>query len=176
MSEPKVGDKAPAFSLKSTSGDMVSLDQFKGSKNGRLLKNPGVLYEEPYLLGEKPGRVNERRRSGSGTDVQLHLGGATSADGAPDASDPRDGGRGTEERCRLSLIGCTRRWVGRRFRRSSLLRALLLQMLYTIRSERLLMEQLDYNLSVSLVCRARHGRSGVGRDDLHQESRSPAGW
>lgn len=33
MSEPRVGDKAPAFSLKSTSGDMVALDQFKGSKN-----------------------------------------------------------------------------------------------------------------------------------------------
>ena len=32
-----------------------------------------------------------------------------------------------------------------------LLRALLLQVLYTIRSERLLMEQLDYNLAVSLV-------------------------
>ena len=33
MSEPRVGEKAPAFSLKSTSGDMVSLGQFKGQKN-----------------------------------------------------------------------------------------------------------------------------------------------
>jgi mycoredoxin-dependent peroxiredoxin len=33
MAEPKVGDKAPEFSLKSTSGDMVSLGQFKGQKN-----------------------------------------------------------------------------------------------------------------------------------------------
>lgn len=33
MAEPKVGDKAPDFTLKSTSGDMVSLGQFKGQKN-----------------------------------------------------------------------------------------------------------------------------------------------
>ena len=33
MAEPKVGDKAPDFNLKSTSGDMVNLGQFKGQKN-----------------------------------------------------------------------------------------------------------------------------------------------
>ncbi len=33
MAEPNVGDKAPDFSLKSTSGEMVSLAQFKESKN-----------------------------------------------------------------------------------------------------------------------------------------------
>lgn len=33
MSEIKVGDKAPDFSAKSTSGEMVQLSQFKGSKN-----------------------------------------------------------------------------------------------------------------------------------------------
>ena len=33
MSEPNVGDKAPDFSLKSTSGETVSLSQFKGQKN-----------------------------------------------------------------------------------------------------------------------------------------------
>ncbi len=32
MPEPKVGDKAPDFSLKSTGGEMVSLSQFKGQK------------------------------------------------------------------------------------------------------------------------------------------------
>jgi transposase len=36
-----------------------------------------------------------------------------------------------------------------------LLRALLLQALYTARSERLLMERLDYNFLFSLVCRAQ---------------------
>jgi len=34
-----------------------------------------------------------------------------------------------------------------------LLRALLLQVLYSIRSERLLVEQLNYNILFSLVCR-----------------------
>ena len=33
MPEPKVGDKAPDFSLKSTSGETVGLSQFKGKKN-----------------------------------------------------------------------------------------------------------------------------------------------
>ena len=33
MSEPKVGDKAPDFNLKSTSGEMVTLAQFQGGKN-----------------------------------------------------------------------------------------------------------------------------------------------
>jgi len=36
MAEPKVGDRAPEFSLKSTSGDMVSLSQFKGQKNALI--------------------------------------------------------------------------------------------------------------------------------------------
>jgi peroxiredoxin len=33
MAEPKVGERAPDFTLKSTSGEMVSLSQFKGQKN-----------------------------------------------------------------------------------------------------------------------------------------------
>jgi peroxiredoxin len=33
MAEPKVGEPAPDFSLKSTSGDVVTLGQFKGQKN-----------------------------------------------------------------------------------------------------------------------------------------------
>jgi len=33
MAEPKVGEKAPDFTLKSTSSEMVSLSQFKGRKN-----------------------------------------------------------------------------------------------------------------------------------------------
>ncbi len=39
-----------------------------------------------------------------------------------------------------------------------LLRALLLQVLYTIRSERQLVEQLEYNFFVPLVCGAGSGR------------------
>jgi transposase len=48
-----------------------------------------------------------------------------------------------------------------------LLRALLLQVLYTIRSERLLMEQLDYNLLF------RDGRSGLERHRVHEKSGAP---
>jgi mycoredoxin-dependent peroxiredoxin len=33
MAEPNVGDQAPDFNLKSTSGDMVTVGQFKGQKN-----------------------------------------------------------------------------------------------------------------------------------------------
>ena len=32
MAEPNVGEKAPDFSLKSTSGEMVSLSQFRGQR------------------------------------------------------------------------------------------------------------------------------------------------
>ena len=57
-----------------------------------------------------------------------------------------------------------------------LLRALLLQVLYTIRSERMLMEQLDYNLLFRWFV-------GLNMDDavwdatvLHQEPRPGARW
>jgi hypothetical protein len=49
-----------------------------------------------------------------------------------------------------------------------LLRAQLLQIFYSIRSERLLMEQLDYNL---LFRRHRYGRPDLGADGVQQESR-----
>jgi transposase len=55
-----------------------------------------------------------------------------------------------------------------------LLRALLLQAFYSVRSERQLMEQLDYNPAVPLVHRPRDRRSGVGRDRVHQEPGSAA--
>ena len=50
-----------------------------------------------------------------------------------------------------------------------LLRASLLMLLYSIRSERQLMEQLNYNLLFPLVCGFGDGRSGVGRDGVYQE-------
>src|ERR1700690_3516477 len=55
-----------------------------------------------------------------------------------------------------------------------LLRALLLQALYLVRSERLLMEQLDYNLLFRWFV-------GLNMDDpicdrVHQEPRAPARW
>ena len=44
-----------------------------------------------------------------------------------------------------------------------LLRALLLQGLYTIRSERLLMEQLDYSMLFRWFVGLEHGRADLGR-------------
>jgi transposase len=55
-----------------------------------------------------------------------------------------------------------------------LLRALLLQAFYTIRSERQLMEQLDYNLLYRWCRRAGRGRGGMGAYGVHQEPRSVA--
>src|SRR3982074_3802240 len=53
-----------------------------------------------------------------------------------------------------------------------LLRALLLQMLYSVRSERLLMEEIDSQHFVPLVRGAEFGRCGVGCHGVHQEPRS----
>ena len=50
-----------------------------------------------------------------------------------------------------------------------LLRALLLQALYTVRSERLLVEQLEYNLLFRWFVGLGDGRRGVDADDVHQE-------
>ena len=65
-----------------------------------------------------------------------------------------------------------------------LLRALLLQAFYSVRSERQLMEQLDYNLlfrwfvGLSMDAALHLGRPivadrGVGGDGVHQEPRAP---
>ena len=56
-----------------------------------------------------------------------------------------------------------------------LLRALLLQMLYTVRSERLLMEQLAYKPAVPLVCGAIGERASLAPDGIHQEPGPAAG-
>ena len=56
MPEPKIGDKAPDFSLKSTSGEMVSLSQFKGQRNVLLAFFPlaftGVCEKENCAFSE----------------------------------------------------------------------------------------------------------------------------
>src|SRR6516162_10069570 len=53
-----------------------------------------------------------------------------------------------------------------------LLRALLLQAFYTVRSERQLMEQLDYNLLFRWLVGLSLDEA-VGRNGVHQESRAP---
>src|SRR5215831_5613009 len=57
-----------------------------------------------------------------------------------------------------------------------LLRAQLIQMLYWVRSERLLMEEIDYSVLFSVVCGNEHGRRSLGRDRVHQEPRPAVGW
>jgi len=56
-----------------------------------------------------------------------------------------------------------------------LLRALLLQVLYTVRSERLLMEQLDYNFLFRWFVGLNIDDPVWGLDRLHQEPRALAG-
>ena len=56
MAEPSVGDEAPDFNLKSTSGEMVGLGQFKGRKNVLLAFFPlaftGVCTKENCAFSE----------------------------------------------------------------------------------------------------------------------------
>jgi hypothetical protein len=50
--------------------------------------------------------------------------------------------------------------------------ALLLQAFSSVRSAHQLIEKLDYNLYVPLVCRVVAGCHGVGREGVHQEPRA----
>ena len=68
------------------------------------------------------------------------------AGGSSVAGDPAHHRSGARSGCRRSSARCISSSAGRRLPPEKLLRALLLQALYTIRSERQLMEQLDYNL------------------------------
>ena len=56
-----------------------------------------------------------------------------------------------------------------------LLRALLLQILYSVRSERMLMEQLEYNLLFRWFVGLAMDDRGLDADDLHEESRAAVG-
>ena len=90
-------------------------------------------------------RADARRRSAPRVDVQLRHAGGTRPTGSP----LRPIRRMTDAAlAQLSdgSTGCTQRRGGRRFPPEKLLRALLLQLLYSIRSERLLMEELDYSV------------------------------
>ena len=94
--------------------------------------------------------------------------------GSSAAGDPPDDRRRASRRCRR---GSRRLYsdIGRpSIPPEQLLRALLLQALYTIRSERLLMEQLDYNLLFRWFVGLEHGRPDLVADDVHEESRPAA--
>src|SRR5712691_7217639 len=57
-----------------------------------------------------------------------------------------------------------------------LLRAQLIQMLYSVRSERLLMEEIDYSLLFRWFVGMNLDEAVLGRHGVHQESGSLAGW
>ena len=60
MAEPNVGDKAPDFSLKSSSGDAVSLSEFRGKRNVLVAFFPlaftGVCTKENCAFSEDYSR------------------------------------------------------------------------------------------------------------------------
>jgi mycoredoxin-dependent peroxiredoxin len=64
MPEPNVGDKAPDFNLKSTSGEQVTLSQFKGQKNVLLAFFPlaftGVCTAENCSFSENYGKYETK--------------------------------------------------------------------------------------------------------------------
>ena len=78
--------------------------------------------------------------------VQLSVAGAAGASGSSAAGDPTDDRRGAGRRCRPRFAQMYSD-IGRpSIPPEQLLRALLLQVLYTVRSERLLMEEIDYSV------------------------------
>ncbi len=79
-------------------------------------------------------------------DVQLHIGGGTGSQRPSAACDSADDGCGAVQDGAAVLRRCTPKWGGRRLRRRSCCGRCCPQVLYTVRSERMLMEQLDYNL------------------------------
>jgi len=86
-----------------------------------------------------------RKRYSAKCDVQLRFAGAACSRGSSSAADPDHGGRGIERT--VEIVWANVSGLGRpSIAPEKLLRALLLQLLYSIRSERLLMEQLEYNL------------------------------
>jgi len=81
----------------------------------------------------------------AGDDVQLRGAGGAGSGAPPAEADPGDGGSGAVSapcRVRGPVLAHNRSSVPPEY----LLRATLLQILYSVRSERLLVEQIDYNL------------------------------
>jgi hypothetical protein len=86
-----------------------------------------------------------RNRSAAGICFQLHFAGAASTQRSSAAADPHDGRQGTQG----TLAGVQQDVFQSGSSVDStgaVARALLLQMLYSVRSERLLIEEIDYNI------------------------------
>ena len=64
MAEPNVGDQAPDFSLKSTSGETVSVSQYKGQKNVLIAFFPlaftGVCTAENCAFSEDYSKFEDK--------------------------------------------------------------------------------------------------------------------
>ena len=78
--------------------------------------------------------------------VQLPVAGAAGPAGPSVAGDSPDDRRRASRRCRRASRRCTRTSAGRRFRPSSCCARCCCRSLYTVRSERLLMEEIDYSV------------------------------
>ena len=100
--------------------------------------------------------------------VQLRAIGGADSGGSSVARDPDARGRGAAATCR-EFRGALRADGRPSIPPERLLRALLLQAFYTVRSERQLMEQLDYNLLFRWFVGLSARRSGVGCDGVLQE-------
>src|SRR5262245_25384707 len=109
-----------------------------------MRKKSGSTEQRACHSEKQPRRGHARRRPRSRCDVQLHPAGAAGAGGPSTAPDPSDGRRGAARAVPgiRAAVSHDRPSIPP----EKLLRALLLQLLYSVRSERQLMEQLDYNL------------------------------
>src|SRR5260370_14579532 len=119
--------------------DIGSPVHLSDSSPSRLLKNTSTS------TGECGTKKHARNGRAAKSGIQLLIAGGTGAEGSSAA---RIRGMVDEVRARLSpQFDAMYANVGRpSIAPEKLLRAQLLQMLYTIRSERLLMEEMDYNL------------------------------
>ena len=106
-------------------------------------KTPKVCNE----AAQNASKMHARNRSAAESRVQLHFPGAAGPQRPSAAAHPHDGGRNPEAAVAaipkdVRQSGAARRSIPP----EQLLRAQLLQMLYSVRSERLLMEEMDYNI------------------------------
>ena len=88
--------------------------------------------------------AHERNRSAAESRVQLHFPGAASAQRPSAAADPHDGGRNPE--AAVAAVPQDVCESGPPIDSAGAVIAGAAQMLYSVRSERLLMEEMDYNI------------------------------
>ena len=129
----------------------------------RLLKNPGS--RGSTARHERTTMRHARRRSTDRSPVQLSFAGGSGAGGPSVAPDSHHDGRGAGAELSTAFDDLYSDTGRPSIPPEQLLRALLLQVLYTIRSERLLMEQLEYQPAVcgEVAADRRAGPRAVGQ-------------